>query len=172
MPYSTKQFPTVPPLYKVLNLSLVRKSTSLLSLQIQCVCCVKMLYKSCVRASKVVMANFVTVLLLIQVSAYGFSYGADGLNMNYYLMRCPFVEPVVKNIVNRALMEDPTLAAGLIRMHFHDCFIQVPSLSLSHYSGISSLTHGCNTIQSSSWHIIYCIYQFFSFSLFFFSSNT
>ncbi|ESW15922.1 hypothetical protein PHAVU_007G114200 [Phaseolus vulgaris] len=83
-----------------------------------------MLYKSCVRPSKVVMANFVTVLLLIEVFAYGFRFGADGLNMNYYLMSCPFIEPVVKNTVNRALMEDPTLAAGLIRMHFHDCFIQ------------------------------------------------
>jgi len=82
-----------------------------------------------VRPSKVVMANFVTVLLLIEVFAYGFRFGADGLNMNYYLMSCPFIEPVVKNTVNRALMEDPTLAAGLIRMHFHDCFIQVPSLS-------------------------------------------
>jgi len=78
------------------------------------------------------MANFVTLLLLIEVFAYGLRYGADGLNMNYYLMTCPFVEPVVKNTVNRALLQDPTLAAALIRMHFHDCFIQVflPSLSL------------------------------------------
>ncbi|XP_027934639.1 peroxidase 47-like [Vigna unguiculata] len=83
-----------------------------------------MLYKSCVRPSKVIMANFVTVLLLIEVFAYGLRYGADGLNMNYYLMTCPFVEPVVKNTVNRALLQDPTLAAALIRMHFHDCFIQ------------------------------------------------
>ncbi|XP_014512220.1 peroxidase 47 [Vigna radiata var. radiata] len=85
-----------------------------------------MLYKSCVRPSKVIMANFLTLLLLllIQVFAYGFRYGADGLNMNYYLMTCPFVEPVVKNTVNTALLEDPTLAAALIRMHFHDCFIQ------------------------------------------------
>ncbi|KAL2325214.1 hypothetical protein Fmac_024272 [Flemingia macrophylla] len=71
------------------------------------------------------MANLLTVLLLIEVFAYGFRYGVvDGLNMNYYLMSCPFVEPVVKNIVNRALQNDPTLAAALIRMHFHDCFIQ------------------------------------------------
>ncbi|TKY51981.1 Peroxidase 47 [Spatholobus suberectus] len=83
-----------------------------------------MLYKSSVRPLKVVMANLLTVLLLIEVFAYGFRYGPDGLNMNYYLMSCPFVEPVVKNIVDKALQDDPTLAAGLIRMHFHDCFIE------------------------------------------------
>lgn len=48
----------------------------------------------------------------------------DGLNMNYYIMSCPMAEFVVKNTVNSALRADPTLAAGLIRMHFHDCFIQ------------------------------------------------
>lgn len=83
------------------------------------------------------MANLITMFLLIEVIAcgFGFGFGADGgLNMNYYLMSCPFVEPVVKNVVNRALDNDPTLAAALIRMHFHDCFIQVQfSLSLYRY---------------------------------------
>ncbi|KAF7820606.1 peroxidase 47 [Senna tora] len=50
--------------------------------------------------------------------------GTNGLSMNYYLVSCPFVEAVVKNVVNRALEDDPTLAAALLRMHFHDCFIQ------------------------------------------------
>ncbi|MED6176544.1 Peroxidase 47 [Stylosanthes scabra] len=49
---------------------------------------------------------------------------ADDLDMNYYLFSCPFVEFVVKDIVNRALEDDPILAAALLRMHFHDCFIQ------------------------------------------------
>ncbi|XP_027367331.1 peroxidase 47-like [Abrus precatorius] len=84
-----------------------------------------MLYKSSVRPLKMAVANLLTLFLLIEVFAHGFRFGTDGLNMNYYyLMNCPFVEPVVKNIVNRALQDDPTLAAGLIRMHFHDCFIE------------------------------------------------
>lgn len=60
-------------------------------------------------------------VLLGLLSRFG---GVDGLRMDYYLMSCPFVEPIVKSTVNSALQNDPTLAAGLIRMHFHDCFIE------------------------------------------------
>ena len=94
-----------------------------------------MLYKQPLKSLKIVMANLLTLFFLMGVIVSGFRPGADGLNMNYYLFSCPFVEPVVKDIVNSALEDDPTLAAGLVRMHFHDCFIQVlylsPSLSLS-----------------------------------------
>ncbi|XP_073014880.1 peroxidase 47-like [Primulina eburnea] len=49
---------------------------------------------------------------------------ADGLSMNYYMFSCPSAEMIVKNTVYNALQSDPTLAASLLRMHFHDCFIQ------------------------------------------------
>ncbi|CAL0299945.1 unnamed protein product [Lupinus luteus] len=82
------------------------------------------MYKTSLKTWKMAMSNFLTVFLLIEVVACDFRYGGDGLNMNYYFMSCPFVEPVVQNIVNNALQNDPTLAAGLIRLHFHDCFIE------------------------------------------------
>ncbi|KAJ4783239.1 Peroxidase [Rhynchospora pubera] len=50
--------------------------------------------------------------------------GSNALSMNYYGMSCPFVEMIVRNVVNQALQKDPTLAAGLLRLHFHDCFVQ------------------------------------------------
>ncbi|XP_020087805.1 peroxidase 47 [Ananas comosus] len=50
--------------------------------------------------------------------------GGEALSMNYYGMSCPFVEPIVRIVVNQALHKDPTLAAGLLRLHFHDCFVQ------------------------------------------------
>ena len=66
----------------------------------------------------------VELLLVIRVLMSGVRFGAEALAMDYYMMRCPFAEMVVKNTVNQALRNDPTLAAGLLRMHFHDCFIQ------------------------------------------------
>ncbi|KAK4840295.1 hypothetical protein QYF36_004996 [Acer negundo] len=51
-------------------------------------------------------------------------FGVDGLSMQYYIMSCPFADLIIKNTVNKALQDDPTLAAALVRMHFHDCFIE------------------------------------------------
>ncbi|KAJ6402718.1 hypothetical protein OIU84_014761 [Salix udensis] len=71
-----------------------------------------------------VSANFLGVFLLMELLAGGFRFGADGLSMNYYIFNCPFVEPIVRSTVASALQSDPTLAAALVRMHFHDCWIQ------------------------------------------------
>ncbi|XP_027074725.1 peroxidase 47 [Coffea arabica] len=69
-------------------------------------------------------SNLVLVIMLMNILVSGWRIGVDGLSMDYYLMTCPFADGVVRNTVNRALQSDPTLAAALIRMHFHDCFIQ------------------------------------------------
>ncbi|KAI9092539.1 hypothetical protein K1719_027667 [Acacia pycnantha] len=70
------------------------------------------------------MARVVLVMMVvIEVIILRIS-GAYGLSMEYYLASCLFVEPIVKDTVNSALEKDPTLAAALLRMHFHDCFIQ------------------------------------------------
>ncbi|KAF3450299.1 hypothetical protein FNV43_RR06379 [Rhamnella rubrinervis] len=71
------------------------------------------------------LAYFLSVILAMEVMVSGYRFGeAGGLSMNYYIMTCPFAESVIKDIVNRALQDDPTVAAGLVRMHFHDCFIE------------------------------------------------
>lgn len=74
--------------------------------------------------AKTAMANLIGMLLLMEVIVSGFRFGADGLSMQYYIFNCPFAEQIVKNAVNIALQNDPTLAAALVRMHFHDCFIE------------------------------------------------
>ncbi|KAH1038414.1 hypothetical protein J1N35_040157 [Gossypium stocksii] len=72
----------------------------------------------------ITMANLLSMFILMEVVADGFRFGVDDLRMDYYIMSCPFAESIVKNTVNKALQDDPTLAAALVRMHFHDCFIE------------------------------------------------
>lgn len=64
-------------------------------------------------------------LLFAVIMINGWMYGvANGLSMNYYIMACPIADVIIRNVVSTALRSDPTLAAGLVRMHFHDCFVE------------------------------------------------
>lgn len=83
-----------------------------------------MLTRITIENNKMVRTTLVSMILLMH-AIVGFPFHARGLSMTYYMMNCPFAEQIVKNSVNNALQADPTLAAGLIRMLFHDCFIEV-----------------------------------------------
>jgi peroxidase len=50
---------------------------------------------------------------------------ADGLSWSFYDASCPSVEGTVRWHVTEALRRDIGIAAGLIRIFFHDCFPQV-----------------------------------------------
>ncbi|CDP11801.1 unnamed protein product [Coffea canephora] len=46
------------------------------------------------------------------------------LQLNFYAKTCPKAEEIVQDYVHEHIPNAPSLAATLIRMHFHDCFVR------------------------------------------------
>ncbi|TVU27573.1 hypothetical protein EJB05_19064, partial [Eragrostis curvula] len=49
---------------------------------------------------------------------------AEALSLDYYDDKCPGAEAAVTAAVRQAMATDRTVPAGLLRMHFHDCFVR------------------------------------------------
>ncbi|KAI7739706.1 hypothetical protein M8C21_019654, partial [Ambrosia artemisiifolia] len=48
--------------------------------------------------------------------------GSGGTRLGFYRSTCPRVESIVQSAVRSAVRANPTIAPGLLRMFFHDCF--------------------------------------------------
>ncbi|XP_066306243.1 peroxidase 1-like [Miscanthus floridulus] len=59
------------------------------------------------------------VLALLPASAI-----AAGLKVGFYNKSCPSAEALVQQAVAAAFKNNSGIAAGLIRLHFHDCFVR------------------------------------------------
>lgn len=74
---------------------------------------------------------FVLPFVLLQLSyLYEFSEAqtppiAKGLSLTFFDTTCPRLESIVRKQLEKDFAEDIGQAAGLLRMHFHDCFVQV-----------------------------------------------
>lgn len=57
----------------------------------------------------------------------------NALSSDYYHQTCPKAEAVITDVVKKAMLNDRTVPAALLRMHFHDCFIRVLLMFSSYY---------------------------------------
>jgi hypothetical protein len=76
---------------------------------------------SCSLAGMMVMRMTIVIMLLqlelIQV--------AEGLQVGYYTRTCPNVENIVKGVLSQKMQQNRGIAASVLRLHFHDCFVDV-----------------------------------------------
>jgi peroxidase len=60
--------------------------------------------------------------LVVLLSASPAAYGQ--LSTSFYATDCPSLESIVRSVVSSAVASDPRMGASLVRLFFHDCFMQ------------------------------------------------
>ncbi|KAK1359271.1 Peroxidase [Heracleum sosnowskyi] len=70
------------------------------------------------------MANKVHILFFLLLAMAATSALSQGLRLGFYVHTCPQAEFVVRSTVAEHVKADSTVAPGLLRMIFHDCFVQ------------------------------------------------
>ncbi|KAG6702799.1 hypothetical protein I3842_07G053500 [Carya illinoinensis] len=82
------------------------------------------------------MSQFMSFFLVLSLIAFApiccFSSKTHGgyLYPQFYDHSCPNAQQIVKSIVAEAVAKEARMAASLLRLHFHDCFVQGCDASL------------------------------------------
>ncbi|XP_073026437.1 peroxidase 72-like [Primulina eburnea] len=77
--------------------------------------------------AKSTMINMLMLsLTLLVLAPFGFSIKTSGsyLYPQFYDRSCPRAQQIVYSIVSRAVAREARMAASLLRLHFHDCFVK------------------------------------------------
>ncbi|XP_041011739.1 peroxidase N1-like [Juglans microcarpa x Juglans regia] len=89
-------------------------------------------------SNSVIVSMFVVVVLLALDASL---VHGQGTRVGFYSKTCPRVESIVRSTVQTHFGSNPAIAPGLLRMHFHDCFV--------HGCDASILIEGTNTERTA-----------------------
>ncbi|ONK79388.1 uncharacterized protein A4U43_C01F5850 [Asparagus officinalis] len=64
------------------------------------------------------------LMAIVLYSSVSLAQDNSQLSLDYYKKSCPDAEKIVREEMECAVHEDPRNAAGILRLHFHDCFVQ------------------------------------------------
>lgn len=72
-------------------------------------------------------AVVVGVCLLALIAMASIDSVHANLSPDYYVKKCPKIDvySIVKAEIKKAVAADVRMAASLVRLHFHDCFVNV-----------------------------------------------
>lgn len=90
-------------------------------------------FKSVLLISSVLLLSS---LLFHESDASSYLPVSKGLSWNFYKSSCPSVESVIRKQLKKVFEDDIEQAAGLLRLHFHDCFVQVSKGTLNMFCTI------------------------------------
>ena len=83
------------------------------------------------------------LVLTVFLSVLGVSVAIPkGLDLNYYKHRCPDAEAIVRRVTVQYVSRQTSLAAALLRVYFHDCFVRVSSYFTFFFCVCKSITMG------------------------------
>ncbi|KAF0907516.1 hypothetical protein E2562_018335 [Oryza meyeriana var. granulata] len=68
-------------------------------------------------------ASYISLLVLVALA----SAASAQLSPTFYDTSCPRALSIIKSAVTAAVNSEPRMGASLVRLHFHDCFVQASS---------------------------------------------
>ncbi|CAI0549171.1 unnamed protein product [Linum tenue] len=70
------------------------------------------------------MATFHYFLLLLLISSVAVNHTQAQLTTNFYASSCPNALSTIRTSIRTGIARERRMAASLLRLHFHDCFVQ------------------------------------------------
>jgi len=79
------------------------------------------------------LQSFVVLVVATLVATFMIPTFAQ-LSPDYYNKVCPQALPIIYSVVKQAIIDEKRMAASLLRLHFHDCFVNVSCTLFYHQS--------------------------------------